>query len=88
MLLLDVLLGVVAVACLAALGRDARSWLPWRALAISFAGLLGTAAFAYGAASAASWGLWPGLAAAAAAGLLVVAATWWGSGDLRAALAR
>jgi len=36
----------------------------------------------------ASWGLWPGLAAAVLAGLFVMAATWWGSADLRAALAR
>jgi hypothetical protein len=35
-----------------------------------------------------SWGLWLGLAAAALAALLVMAATWWGSADLRAALAR
>jgi putative peptidoglycan lipid II flippase len=35
-----------------------------------------------------SLGLWPGLLAALAAGLVIMGATWWGSADLRAALAR
>lgn len=85
MLLLDALLGLVALVVVAALGREAPGWLPWRAMAISLACLLVVAAFAGGAPS---WGPGPALAAAAAAGLLVVAATWWGSDDLRAALAR
>jgi putative peptidoglycan lipid II flippase len=88
MLLLDALFVLVAVASVAALGREVSSWLPWRAMAISLGGLLVTAAVAFGATTAAGWSLWIGLAAAAAAGLLVVAVTWWGSVDLRAALAR
>jgi len=42
----------------------------------------------FGASSAAAWGLSTGLAAAAVSGMLVVGATWWGSTDLRSALAR
>lgn len=85
MWLLNVLFGLVAIATIAALGAQVRSWLPWRAMAISLAGLAVVAALSFGASSAAAWGLWTGLAAAAAAGLLVVAATWWGSIDLRSA---
>jgi putative peptidoglycan lipid II flippase len=88
MLVLDALFAIVAVASVAALGREVSSWLPWRAMAISLGGLLVTAAIAFGASSAAALSLWTGLAAAAVAGLFVVAATWWGSVDLRAALAR
>jgi hypothetical protein len=33
-------------------------------------------------------GLGPGLLAAGAAGVFVIAASWWGSADLRTALAR
>lgn len=85
MWLLNVLFGLVAIATIAALGAQVRSWLPWRAMAISLAGLAVVAALSFGASSATAWGLWTGLAAAAAAGLLVVAATWWGSIDLRSA---
>lgn len=88
MLLLDALFALVAVATITALGAEVRAWLPWRAMAISLAGLLAIAALAAAASLATAWGPWPGLAAAAAAGVLVVAATWWGSVDLRAALAR
>lgn len=88
MLLLDALFALVAVAAVAALGPQVRSWLPWRAMAISLGALAVVAALAPGAASAAPWGLVPGLVAAAAAGIAVVAMTWWGSIDLRSALAR
>lgn len=84
MSLLNVLFALVAVATVAALGAEVRSWLPWRAMAISLAGLVVVAVVT----PAAAWGLWAGLAAAAVAGLLVMAATWWGSIDLRSALAR
>ncbi len=87
MWLLNALFCVVAIATIAALGAQVRSWLPWRAMAISLAGLAVVAAISFGASSAAL-GLWTGLAAAAVAGLLVLGATWWGSSDLRCALAR
>jgi putative peptidoglycan lipid II flippase len=90
MLLLNLLFGLVAVAVIAAAGVQARGWLPWRAMAISLACLLLVWGFAAagGAWLSSAWGLVPALAAAAAAGLLVLAATWWGSVDLRVALAR
>ena len=88
MLLLDALFATVAIATVAALGRDVSSWLPWRAMAISLAGLVVTAAIAFGAASPTAWSLWTGLVAAAVAAGLVVGTTWWGSVDLRTALAR
>lgn len=88
MALLNALFGLVAIATIAALGAQVRSWLPWRAMAISLGGLVAIAAISFGASSAAAWGLWTGLGAAAVSGLLVVGATWWGSIDLRSALAR
>lgn len=88
MWLLNVLFGLVAVATVAALGAQVRSWLPWRAMAISLGGLAVIAVINLGVTPAAAWGLWTGLAAATVAGLLVMAATWWGSIDLRSALAR
>jgi len=88
MILLDVLLGGVAAAVVLALGPQARAWLPWRSMAISSACLLAVAGLAsqVGFAEAPALGL--GLAAAGLAGLVVMGATWWGSADLRAALAR
>ena len=88
MLLLNVLFGGVALAVIAALGPAARDWLPWRAMAISLAGLLLLAGVATQGFPQAAWGAAAGLAAAGVAGALVMAATWWGSADLRAALAR
>ena len=88
MLLLDVLLGLVALAVMSALGGEARTWMPWRSMGISLGCLLLVAGVSAGAWPPGSWGLWPALAVAALAGLLVVAATWWGSVDLRSALAR
>jgi putative peptidoglycan lipid II flippase len=88
MMLLDALFAVVALGTLAALGAQVRSWLPWRSMTISLAGLLVIAGAAAGASRAIVWGLWPGLAAAVVAAALVIATTWWGSVDLRAALAR
>jgi peptidoglycan biosynthesis protein MviN/MurJ (putative lipid II flippase) len=90
LLLLNLLFGLVAVAVIAAAGVQARAWLPWRAMAISLACLMLVWGFASagGAWLSLGWGLAPVLVAAAAAGLLVLAATWWGSVDLRAALAR
>jgi putative peptidoglycan lipid II flippase len=79
----------VAVAALAAgaMGAQLRAWLPWRSMLISVVCLVVLAGLA-AQISIASWGLWPGLVAAAVAGLFVMGATWWGSADLRAALAR
>jgi putative peptidoglycan lipid II flippase len=88
MMLLDALFALVALATLAAVGAQVRSWLPWRSMAISLAGLLVMGGVAAGASRAIVFGLWPGLLAAAVAAALVIAATWWGSVDLRAALAR
>lgn len=84
MSLLNVLFGLVAIATIAALGKQVRSWLPWRAMAISLGGLAAIAALSFGAPFVAL-GPWTGLAAAAVAGVLVLAATWWGSVDLRSA---
>jgi putative peptidoglycan lipid II flippase len=89
MMLLNVLLGGVAVAVVFALGRkETRAWLPWRSMAISLACLLVLAGLATRAWLPIATGLWLGLAVAGIAGLVVMAATWWGSADLRAALAR
>jgi hypothetical protein len=88
MLLLDVLLGLVALAVMSALGDEAKAWMPWRSMGISLGCLLLVAGVSAGAWPPGSWGLWPALAVAALAGLLVVVATWWGSVDLRSALAR
>jgi peptidoglycan biosynthesis protein MviN/MurJ (putative lipid II flippase) len=85
MIVLNLLLAAVAVAMVAALGPQARGWLPWRSMAISLLCLLGVAVLAWAGAPA---GLALGLVAAAVAGLAVMGATWWGSADLRAALAR
>jgi putative peptidoglycan lipid II flippase len=88
MILINVLLAGVAVAVIAALGAEAGGWLPWRSMAVSLACLIVVAGVA---------GTWPavagitvatGLAAAVLAAALVMAATWWGSPDLRRALAR
>ena len=84
---LNALLCAVAAVVVAALGREALGWLPWRSMAISLVGLLAVAGVASSIAAAPA-SVWAGLAAAALAGLAVMAATWWGSGDLRAALAR
>jgi putative peptidoglycan lipid II flippase len=89
MVLLNVLLGGVAVTVVLALGRkEMGAWLPWRSMAISLACLLVLAGLATQAWLPGATGLWLGLGAAAIAGLVVMAATWWGSADLRAALAR
>jgi putative peptidoglycan lipid II flippase len=87
MLLLNVLFCAVAFTVIVALGSEVRNWLPWRAMAISLACLLALALLATQGWPA-SWGAGPALAAACLAGALVMAATWWGSADLRAALAR
>jgi hypothetical protein len=87
MLLLNLLQGAVAIAAVAALGSEARSWLPWRSMVISLLCLVLLAGLAAQALPP-SLGLWAGLVAAAFAGLLVIVATWWGSADLRGALAR
>lgn len=84
MSLLNVLFGLVAIATIAALGKQVRSWLPWRAMAISLGGLIAIAAISFGVPFVAL-GPWTGLAAAVVAGVLVLAATWWGSVDLRSA---
>jgi peptidoglycan biosynthesis protein MviN/MurJ (putative lipid II flippase) len=87
MMLLNILQGAVAIAVSAALGSSVRSWLPWRSMGISLLCLLGLAGVA-AQAMPPFLDLWTGLALAASAGIVVVAATWWGSADLRGALAR
>lgn len=86
MIVLNFLQAGVAVIVLAAIGSQARAWLPWRAMVISTLCLLVLAGLA--AQLPAPHGLWVGLIVAGLAGMLVLAATWWGSPDLRAALAR
>jgi peptidoglycan biosynthesis protein MviN/MurJ (putative lipid II flippase) len=88
MVLLNFLLGAVAVTVVIALGSDMLGWLPWRSMAISFASLLALAGLAAQTWLAALPGLWLGLVAAGLAGVAVMGATWWGSADLRTALAR
>jgi len=85
MIVLNLLLAAVAIAMVAALGSQVRAWLPWRAMALSSLCLVVVAGLAWAGAPA---GLPAGLGAAALAGLMVMGATWWGSADLRAALAR
>jgi peptidoglycan biosynthesis protein MviN/MurJ (putative lipid II flippase) len=83
---LNVLFGGICVVTLVAVGEGLRLWLPWRALAVALAALLavhGVLALA-GAPAQLAWQLLAGVVA----GLLVLAATWWGSEDLRAALRR
>lgn len=87
MMALNTLQLAVAVAVAGALGSQLRAWLPWRSMLISLLCLVVLAGFA-AQAPVASWGMWPGLSLAVLAGLLVMGATWWGSADLRAALAR
>jgi putative peptidoglycan lipid II flippase len=87
MVALNTLQLLVAVVVAGALGSHLRGWLPWRSMLISLLCLLVLAGFA-AQVPVASLGLWPGLLAAALAGLGVMGATWWGSADLRAALAR
>ena len=87
MILLNFLQAAIAMAVAAALGSNVRSWLPWRSMAISLLCLLGLAGVAAQALPI-FLDLWTGLALAASAGIVVVAATWLGSADLRGALAR
>ena len=88
MILLNLLLAGVAIAVIAALGPQARAWVPWRSMAISLACLLAIAALASPSALGQPANLWAGLLLAGFGGLLVMGATWWGSGDMRSALAR
>lgn len=88
MVLLNVLLGAVAVVVVAAMGRQALSWLPWHSMAISLASLLAIAAVALPSALGQPANVWLGLLLAGLAGLLVVGVTWWASSDMRSALAR
>lgn len=88
MVLLNVLLGGVAAAVVAALGSQARAWVPWRSMSISLGCLLVIAALTLPSALGQPANPWAGLLLAGFGGLLVVGATWWGSGDMRSALAR
>jgi peptidoglycan biosynthesis protein MviN/MurJ (putative lipid II flippase) len=80
---------LVAVACVAALGREVRGWLPWEAFAWSALALAGVAALEWAAGSRmAGAGLVPGLLAAATAAGAVVGFSHWRSNELRLALRR
>jgi hypothetical protein len=83
---LNVLFGGICIATLAAVGKGLRLWLPWRALAAALAALLAVHALLAVAGAPAQLALQL-LAGGAAAGC-VLAATWWASDDLRAALRR
>jgi putative peptidoglycan lipid II flippase len=85
MVVLNLLLAAIAIAMVAALGPHAFTWLPWRAMSVSLLCLLAVAALAW---AGLPGGLAAGLVAAALAGGAVMGFTWWGSADLRAALAR
>jgi putative peptidoglycan lipid II flippase len=89
MILLDVVLAGVAAMVIFAIGSEARAWLPWRSMAISLAALLALVGATSLQAGISAWpGLWPGLIAALVAAVAVLAITWWGSADVRTALAR
>jgi putative peptidoglycan lipid II flippase len=88
MILLNVLLAAVALVLVVAAVPPARTWFPWRSMVISFACLLALAGLAAQPWLPSSSALWLGLALAGLAGAAVMGATWWGSADLRAALAR
>ena len=89
MRLLNALFAGVALATLAAMGRPAHRWLPWRSMGLSLAGLLVVAVVAAGGRlPVSSAGVAGGLAAALIAAAAIVAATWLGSRDLRLALRR
>ena len=88
MIVINVLLAGVAVAVIGALGVEARSWLPWRSMAVSLACLILVAGAAGSMPVFTRMALVTGLAAAVLAAATVLAATWWGSPDLRRALAR
>jgi putative peptidoglycan lipid II flippase len=79
---------LVAIVCVAALGRDRSRWLPWTAFAWALAGLAivvaGTTLLPSGTGSGWAWRLVAGAAAAA----LVIALPAWRSSDLRQALRR
>ena len=83
---LNVLFTGICVVTLAAVGEGLRLWLPWRALGVALAALLGVHALlaAVGAPGQLAWQLMAGVVA----GLLVLATSWWGSPDVRAALRR
>lgn len=85
MIVLNLLLAAVAMAMVAALGSQVWAWLPWRSMVLSSLCLMVVAVLGW---AGAPTGLAPGLAAAFLAALAVMGATWWGSADLRAALAR
>ena len=87
MVALNTLQFLVALIVAGALGPHLRGWLPWRSMLISLLCLLVLAGLA-AQAPIASFGLCAGLLAAALASSVVMGATWWGSADLRAALAR
>jgi peptidoglycan biosynthesis protein MviN/MurJ (putative lipid II flippase) len=83
---LNVLFTGICVVTLAAVGEGLRLWLPWRTLGVALAALLAVHALlaAVGAPGPLAWQLVAGVVA----GLLVLATSWWGSPDLRAALRR
>ena len=89
MRLLNALFAGVALVTLAAMGRPAHRWLPWRSMGMALAGLLVVAVVAAGGwLPVSSAGVAGGLAAALLAAAAIVAATWLGSKELRLALRR
>jgi putative peptidoglycan lipid II flippase len=86
MLLLNVLLTGVAIVVVVALGPGVRAWLPWRSMALSFAGLALVAVLTTLLPPGVS--TFAGLVAAGLGGIFVMALTWLASADLRSALAR
>jgi peptidoglycan biosynthesis protein MviN/MurJ (putative lipid II flippase) len=79
---------LVAIACLAALGRPVVHWLPWRAMAWPLGLLAATAAAAWQLPAVQLAAPLPGLLAAAAAGSAVLLLSLWRSPELRQALRR
>ena len=87
MLLMNALLGGVAVVVLAALGRDLRTGMPWRALAVAGGGLIVVAVLSR-TVGPLGGGVAVQLAAAVVAALAVIALAAGLSRDVRAALRR
>jgi putative peptidoglycan lipid II flippase len=88
MAMLNLLFAGVAVAVLAALGRNLLQWLPWRALAAGFAALGASGWAGTQVATLPSWPVPAQLAVAVGAAAFVLAVSFCASADLRQALRR
>ncbi len=86
MVVMNVLLAGVSLACIVAMGSAGRRGLPLKSMAVSLACVLGVAALSLLLSVTPS--MLVGLACALLAASVVVLVSWWSSADLRAALTR